>query len=101
MTGVILVGVTLASLASAGVALIGITLTRIALIRPALTRITLALLLTLAGSAAQADTWSDLWRTHEQQAQHLLDSKQPAQAAALFNDPRRPRLRRVAGGQIR
>jgi Ca-activated chloride channel family protein len=41
----------------------------------------------LAGGAAT--TWSDLWRTPDQQGQALLEAGQPAQAAARFHDPRR------------
>jgi Ca-activated chloride channel family protein len=62
---------------------------RVTLAGVALSRVVLAFLLIFSGVAAHAATWSDLWSTHEQQAQHLLDSKQPAQAAALFGDPRR------------
>ncbi len=39
--------------------------------------------------SALASAWSDLWATPEQQAQHLLDRRQPAAAAPLFKDPRR------------
>ncbi len=57
------------------------------------------LLLTLASAAARADTWSDLWATHEQQAQKLLDSKRPAEAAPLFADPRRRAYAELQAGQ--
>jgi len=33
-------------------------------------------------------TWSDLWRTPDQQGRALLDAGQPANAAARFHDPR-------------
>lgn len=45
----------------------------------------------LGTPALAADTpagWSSLWRTPDQQGQALLDSGQPAQAAARFHDPR-------------
>jgi Ca-activated chloride channel homolog len=57
------------------------------------------LLLALASAAARADTWSDLWATHEQQAQKLLDSKRPAEAAPLFADPRRRAYAELQAGQ--
>ncbi len=34
-------------------------------------------------------TWSDLWRTPDQQGQAMLDAGEPAPAAARFHDPRR------------
>jgi len=57
------------------------------------------LLLALASAAARADTWSDLWATREQQAQKLLDSKRPAEAAPLFADPRRRAFAELQAGQ--
>ena len=60
---------------------------------------TLMLLLIVAGTAARADTWSDLWATREQQAQKLLDSKRPAEAAPLFADPRRRGYAELQAGQ--
>ena len=57
------------------------------------------LLLALASAAARADTWSDLWATHEQQAQKLLDSKRPAEAVPLFADPRRRAYAELQAGQ--
>ena len=62
-------------------------------------RVTLMLLLALASAAARADTWSDLWATREQQAQKLLDSKRPAEAAPLFADPRRRAFAELQAGQ--
>src|SRR3984885_10164388 len=62
-------------------------------------RVTLMLLLALASAAARADTWSDLWATHEQQAQKLLDSKRPVEAAPLFADPRRRAYAELEAGQ--
>src|ERR1700733_288574 len=62
-------------------------------------RVTLMLLLALASAAARADTWSDLWATHEQQAQKLLDSKRPVEAAPLFADPRRRAYAELQAGQ--
>ena len=60
---------------------------------------TLVLLLALASAAARAGEWSDLWTTREQQAQQLLDSKQPAKAAPLFADPRRRAYAELQAGQ--
>ncbi|MFI4908791.1 MAG: hypothetical protein ACHQHL_11870 [Steroidobacterales bacterium] len=40
-------------------------------------------------AAGAPHTWSDLWRTPDQQGQRLLDAGQPAQAAERFHDPRR------------
>jgi Ca-activated chloride channel family protein len=57
------------------------------------------LLLAVASAAARADTWSDLWATREQQAQKLLDSKRPAEAAPLFTDPRRRGYAELQAGQ--
>jgi len=48
---------------------------------------------------AVAGTWSDLWSTHEQQGQELLDSNQPGKAAALFNDPKRRGYAQLQAGQ--
>ena len=62
-------------------------------------RVTLMLLLVLGSAAARADTWSDLWATREQQAQQLLDSKRPAEAAPLFADPRRRAFAELQAGQ--
>ena len=60
---------------------------------------TLMLLLAVASMTARADTWSDLWATREQQAQKLLDSKRPAEAAPLFADPRRRGYAELRAGQ--
>jgi Ca-activated chloride channel family protein len=57
------------------------------------------LLLAVASMTARADTWSDLWATREQQAQKLLDSKRPAEAAPLFADPRRRGYAELRAGQ--
>jgi Ca-activated chloride channel homolog len=47
----------------------------------------------IAGGAARAGdariTWSDLWRTPDQQGQALLDAGEPGAAASRFHDPRR------------
>ena len=40
-------------------------------------------------SEASAGSWSDLWRTPEQQGQQLLDSNHAAAAARLLKDPQR------------
>ena len=56
-------------------------------------------LLCLAASAAQAGTWTNLWSTREQQAQKLLDSKNPAAAAPLFTDARRRAYAEMEAGQ--
>ena len=58
------------------------------------------LLWCIAGSATAAgSTWSNLWSTPEQQAQRLLDSRQAAAAAALFNDPRRRGYAQLRAGE--
>jgi Ca-activated chloride channel homolog len=62
-------------------------------------RATLVLFLALASAAARAGEWSDLWTTREQQAQQLLDLKQPAKAAPLFADPRRRAYAELQAGQ--
>lgn len=62
-------------------------------------RVALLGLLGLASAAAHAGTWSDLWSTREQQAQNLLDSKRPAEAAPLFGDPRRRAYAELQAGQ--
>src|ERR1700722_17662215 len=67
--------------------------------RMAMRRGTLMLLLAVASMKARADTWSDLWATREQQAQKLLDSKRPAEAAPLFADPRRRGYAELQAGQ--
>jgi Ca-activated chloride channel family protein len=56
-------------------------------------------LVCLASTSAQAGTWSDLWSTREQQAQHLLDSNHPAAAAGLFGDARRRAYAELQAGQ--
>jgi Ca-activated chloride channel family protein len=60
----------------------------------------LAFLCLLAASdAAQASSWSDLWLTHDQQGQRLLDSGKPADAAHTFDDPRRRAYAEIKAGQ--
>jgi Ca-activated chloride channel homolog len=49
----------------------------------------LAACLSVAGGRALALDWSNVWSTREQQAQRLLDSGHPGDAARLFSDPRR------------
>jgi Ca-activated chloride channel homolog len=63
--------------------------------------VTLCLLLACVGNstAAASSTWSNLWSTPEQQAQHLLDSRQAAAAAPLFKDPRRRGYAQLRAGQ--
>ena len=58
-----------------------------------------ATLLTFAAGAAHAGAWTNLWSTREQQAQQLLDSKNPAAAAPLFSDPRRRAYAEMEAGQ--
>jgi len=53
-----------------------------------MSRSRLALLLLLAAGSARASPWADLWATHDQQGQRLLDHKQPAAAAKVFDDER-------------
>ena len=61
---------------------------------------TLWLLLScVVSGSALASTWSDLWATPEQQAQHLLNSRQAAAAAPLFSDPRRRGYAELRAGQ--
>ncbi len=62
-------------------------------------RLSLAALLWLAAAAAHAASWSDLWLTRDQQAQRLLDSRQPAAAAPLFSDARHQAYARLQAGQ--
>ena len=59
----------------------------------------LLMLLCFGAGAAQADTWTNLWSTREQQAQKLLDSNHPAAAAPLFNDARRRAYAELQAGQ--
>lgn len=53
----------------------------------------------LACPSAFAFSWTDLWVSHQQQAQHLLDSGHPAEAAALFSGPRRQAYAQLKAGQ--
>ena len=46
-----------------------------------------------------ASGWTDLWASREQQAQHLLDSGHPAEAATLFSDPRRRAYAKMKAAQ--
>ena len=48
---------------------------------------------------AMAGTWSDLWSTHEQQGQKLLESNHPGEAAQLFSDPKRRAYAELRAGQ--
>jgi Ca-activated chloride channel family protein len=52
-----------------------------------------------SSAAAASSTWSNLWSTPEQQAQHLLDSRQAAAAAPLFKDPRRRGYAQLRAGE--
>jgi Ca-activated chloride channel homolog len=52
-----------------------------------------------AGSGRRSGAWANLWATREQQAQRLLESQQPAKAAALFGDPRRRAYAELQAGQ--
>jgi Ca-activated chloride channel homolog len=52
-----------------------------------------------AGSGRRSGAWANLWATPEQQAQRLLESQQPAKAAALFGDPRRRAYAELQAGQ--
>lgn len=61
--------------------------------------IALLTLLCSTSGTARAATWTNLWSTREQQAQHLLDSKEPAAAAPLFSDPRRRAYAEMEAGQ--
>ncbi|HEY6925181.1 MAG TPA: tetratricopeptide repeat protein [Steroidobacteraceae bacterium] len=56
-------------------------------------------LLASMASAADAGTWTNLWSTREQQAQQLLDSRNPAAAAPLFSDARRRAYAEMQAGQ--
>ncbi len=51
-------------------------------------RVLVAILMCLASAIVFADGWRDLWLRRDQQAQALLQSGKPAEAAALFDDPR-------------
>jgi Ca-activated chloride channel homolog len=53
----------------------------------------------LVSAPAFATGWRDLWVTREQRAQHLLDTGNPAAAAALFCDPRRRAYAKMKAGQ--
>lgn len=57
-----------------------------------------ALLFGVSGHAL-ADTWSDLWSTHEQQGQKLLQANHPGEAAQLFSDPKRRAYAQLQAGQ--
>jgi Ca-activated chloride channel family protein len=47
----------------------------------------------------RSGAWTSLWATREQQAQRLLESQRPAEAAALFGDPRRRAYAELQAGQ--
>ncbi len=59
----------------------------------------LTLTVVLVSTAARADSWSSLWTTPEQRAQHLLDSGRPQEAARLFKDPRRRAYAELKAGR--
>jgi Ca-activated chloride channel homolog len=64
-------------------------------------KVLLSLLLAVSATdAAQAGTWTDMWSTREQQAQKLLDSRHPDQAAPLFGDARRRGYAQMEAGQF-
>jgi Ca-activated chloride channel homolog len=50
-------------------------------------------------ATTMAGTWSDLWSTHEQQGQKLLESNHPGEAAQLFSDPKRRAYAELRAGQ--
>jgi Ca-activated chloride channel homolog len=56
--------------------------------------------LVFATTTADATAWSDLWLTHDQQAQRLLEAGQPAAAAKTFADPRRRAYAEIRAGQF-
>ncbi len=61
-------------------------------------RLALLPALYLAGAAAHAASWSDMWLTRDQQAQRLLDSRRPAAAAPLFSDARHQAYAQLQAG---
>ena len=65
---------------------------------PTLVLLTGPLLAGLCGPAL-AGAWSDLWSTHEQQGQKLLDGNHPNEAARLFSDPKRRAYAEAQAGQ--
>ena len=48
---------------------------------------------------SMAGTWSDLWSTHDQQGQRLLESNHPGEAAQVFSDPKRRAYAQLQAGQ--
>jgi Ca-activated chloride channel homolog len=58
-----------------------------------------ALLACVVSANALAGSWSDLWRTPEQQAQQLLDSNHAADAARLLKDPQRRGYAELRAGE--
>ncbi|MGH8138483.1 MAG: tetratricopeptide repeat protein [Steroidobacteraceae bacterium] len=63
-------------------------------------RIVLFWAVILLATRASAASWPNLWLTPEQQAQHLLASGHPADAARLFTDPRRRAYAALESGQF-
>lgn len=59
----------------------------------------LFLYLLAASFTSHAASWSDLWSTQDQQAQRLLDSGKPADAAGKFEDARRRAYAEIKAGQ--
>jgi Ca-activated chloride channel homolog len=55
--------------------------------------------LTVLCGPTLAGTWTDLWSTHEQQGQKLLEGKHPSEAAQLFSDPKRRAYAEAQAGQ--
>jgi Ca-activated chloride channel family protein len=53
----------------------------------------------VAGGGRRSGGWAGLWATREQQAQRLLESQRPAEAASLFGDPRRRAYAELQAGQ--
>jgi Ca-activated chloride channel homolog len=65
-----------------------------------LKRLAQCLALALASSSAFAGGWPDLWRTPDQQGQHLLDAGRFAEAAGVFTDPRRRAYAEIKAGHF-
>ena len=72
---------------------------RIILLLASLPLCGLGLAATRAQAGAAATTWSDLWRTPDQQGQALLDAGNPAEAATRFQDPRRRAYAELQAGR--
>jgi len=58
-----------------------------------------AVMLAVAGPAARAALWQDLWLTPDQQAERLLESGHAAEAARRFRDPRLRAYAELKAGQ--